>query len=373
MSRTERTTARAESAQQRDRFPDLLRSLALGAVILGHWTMAAVSVQNGELHVDNVLNTNRFLWPLTWVLVLIPLFFFVGGFSNATSLTRALGRGDSPAKWLAKRLKALIVPVLPFLVVVVGLVLLALQLGAPRTLTLTVGIVVLMPLWFVAVYSVLAAITVPMLGLHRRYGIGVVVGLAVLACVVDAARTILDEPYIGYANYVLVHGTAQQLGFFYWDGRLGRVSRRALWAWSLGALALLCAVVATPIWSESMVGLSGERSNMSPPSIPTLLHTLFLIPLAMLARPWVARWMDRLRPARILDVAARYSMRAFLWHLPVAVVVYGLVFALSGPLPTPGTGAWWLSRPLMLAILAVVLVGWLRLGDWLGGRRTRRP
>ena len=36
--------------------------------------------------------------------------------------------------------------------------------------------------------------------------------------------------------------------------------------------------------------------------------------------------------------------------------LYGLVLAIGGPLPNPGTGAWWATRPLWLALLTAVLV-----------------
>lgn len=353
----------------RDRFPDLLRSTALGAVILGHWTMGAVSVDGqGLMHVDNVLNINRFLWPVTWILMLIPLFFFVGGFSNATSLSRAKERGASSASWVGRRLKGMLVPVVPFVTVVLAIVWAALLLGAPKELTLTVGVVVLMPLWFVIVYAVLAALTPTMLALHERWGIWVVVALAVLACVTDGLRTGFDEPYIGYLNYIFVHGTMQQIGFFYRDGRLQKVSRAVLALWPICAFAALFVVVATPIWSGSMVGMSGERSNMSPPSIPSLLHGLWLIPLVMLAYPWLASKIDGPRISKVLDVAARYSMRAFLWHLPVMVLITGLLFVVGVPFPAPGTSVWWVTRLPLLVVLALALWGWLRVGDRLARR-----
>jgi hypothetical protein len=358
---TVHATERPEQ-RKRDRFPDLLRSVALGAVILGHWTMGAVSIDGaGMMHVDNVLNINRQLWPATWVLVLIPLFFFVGGFSNATSLHRALERGMSAPQWIGQRLKGLFLPVVPFVLLVVALALLALRLGAPQVLTLTIAVVVLMPLWFVAVYAVLAALTPLMLGLHRRFGVRVVVALAILAFIADGLRTALDEPYIGWLNYVFVHGTMQQIGFFYQDGRLQRLGLRQLALWAGGAFALLCVLVATPVWAESMVGLSGERSNMSPPSAPSLVHGLWLIPMAMLAHPWLSSRLDRPRVAHVLDVAATESMRAFLWHLPVMVVVLGVLWLVGVPFATPGTAVWWLLKPLYLTGFAVVLWGWLAL------------
>lgn len=390
-------------ASTRDRFPDLLRSLALGAVILGHWTMGAISVTQDGLHVGNVLNVNRHLWPLTWLLVLIPLFFFVGGFSNATSLSRAAQRGKTGAQWVGARLKSLLLPVLPFLLIVLALVGVALAAGVRTELVLTVAVVVLMPLWFVAVYAVLAVLTPLMWGLHKRFGIWVVVGLVVLACLTDTVRTVVDEPLIGYLNYVFVHGTMQQFGFFYFDGRLQKVARGrgAGWlvAWAVGAFAVLCAVVATPVWAASMVGMSGERSNMNPPSIPSLLHGLVLIPLVMLAYPWLKSRIDRPRVARVLDIAAANSMRAFLWHLPVMVTIVALAYAvdqlLGGGITgggavgaagggtgggsagesargslfvEPGSAAWWFQRPLWIAAYALGLWGMLKM---LGRRASR--
>jgi Domain of unknown function (DUF4383) len=50
------------------------------------------------------------------------------------------------------------------------------------------------------------------------------------------------------------------------------------------------------------------------------------------------------------------AMTLYLWHLTAMVAVYGLVLAVDGPLPDPGTGWWWATRPLWLALLAAVLV-----------------
>ena len=43
----------------------------------------------------NVVGVTRGLWLLTWVLQVMPLFFFVGGFSNAKTYEsmRRRGRG----------------------------------------------------------------------------------------------------------------------------------------------------------------------------------------------------------------------------------------------------------------------------------------
>jgi hypothetical protein len=48
-------------------------------------------------------------------------------------------------------------------------------------------------------------------------------------------------------------------------------------------------------------------------------------------------------------------MTLYLWHITAMVALYGLVLAVGGPLPVPGTGAWWATRPVWLALLAAVL------------------
>lgn len=360
--------------RERDRFPDLLRSLALGAVILGHWTMGAISVAADGLHVGNVLNVNRGLWPLTWILVLIPLFFFVGGFSNATSLDRAKERGQTGTQWVGTRLKSLLLPVVPFALVVLAVIAIALALGVRKDLALTVGVVVLMPLWFVAVYAVLAALTPILWNLHCKHGIWVVIAMIALASLTDGIRTSLDQPLVGYLNYVFVHGTMQQIGFFYFDGRLKRVARGWLITWLTIAFAALCAVVATPVWAASMVGMSGERSNMNPPSIPSLIHGLVLIAVAMLAYPWLKDRLNKPKVARVLDVAANNSMKAFLWHLPVVVIIIGVAYAAGITFAEPGTTTWWIQRPVWLIVYGLGLWGWLaaqKAGRRLRGKKSR--
>ena len=72
-----------------------------------------------------------------------------------------------------------------------------------------------------------------------------------------------------------------------------------------------------------------------------------------------------------LDRAAALSMRAFLWHLPVVVVLTGAWVAAGMPLPEPGSGTWWWTRLPYLAVLAAALWLVLAAGDRLRGSRAR--
>ena len=111
----------------------------------------------------------------------------------------------------------------------------------------------------------------------------------------------------------------------------------------------------TGMYSPSMVGLPGDRSNMSPP-------TVCIVALTVWQRPGHARPRARVGlagPPRTLDRGDHprsMAMTLYLWHLPAMAALYGLVLAIGGPLPNPGTGAWWATRPLWLALLTAVLV-----------------
>ncbi|WP_306514020.1 acyltransferase family protein [Janibacter hoylei] len=75
----------AATPDTRNRVVDLYRAVAIGVVVLGHWLMAAVVVRDGELAMANTLDLVPPLQGLTWVLQVMPLFFLVGGYANATS------------------------------------------------------------------------------------------------------------------------------------------------------------------------------------------------------------------------------------------------------------------------------------------------
>lgn len=79
----------AATPASRNRYADLLRAVAILAVVVGHWLMAAVWIDDAGQHTENLLGIVPATQWLTWALQVMPLFFLVGGFSNAISLERA--------------------------------------------------------------------------------------------------------------------------------------------------------------------------------------------------------------------------------------------------------------------------------------------
>jgi Domain of unknown function (DUF4383) len=195
-----------------------------------------------------------------------------------------------------------------------------------------------------------------MVRLHHRYRLWVPAALAAVAAAVDALRLGAGLEEVGYLNLLVVWVLVQQVGFFYADGTLARLSRRALAGLAAAGLGALVALTGTGAYPPSMVGLPGEDSNMSPPTVCIVALTVWQAALLMLARGRVSAWLARRLPWTAVIAVGSMAMTLYLWHLTAMVALYGLVLAVGGPLPTPGTGWWWATRPLWLALLAGVLV-----------------
>src|SRR3712207_9295015 len=105
----------ARTPAGRDRYVDLLRVVALGVVIAGHWLMA-VPEQGGD-RITNVLAVVPVLQPLTWLFQVMPLFFLVGGFAHATALESPSRRGGGYAGFVRSRIFRLLRPAAVFLAV----------------------------------------------------------------------------------------------------------------------------------------------------------------------------------------------------------------------------------------------------------------
>ena len=176
----------------RDRYVDFLRVAALVAVMLGHFLMAGVvRDQAHELVVTNTLVQVPVARLLTWVLQVMPVFFMVGGFSNATSLAslrRRAGDRHVYADFVFVRCRRLLEPTAAFVAFGVLAAALVEIAGTPdRTVEFAFRLIG-QPLWFIGIYLIVIAFAPMMLTLHERHGVRVVVVLAVLVVLVDVAR-----------------------------------------------------------------------------------------------------------------------------------------------------------------------------------------
>ncbi|MER5407323.1 acyltransferase [Streptomyces sp. NPDC002769] len=351
----------AATPAARDKYIDLLRVASLGTVVLGHWLMAAVSVgDDGRAEVGNLLAVQPRLQLLTWVFQVMPVFFFVGGFSHALSY-RSLRRraeregieGSLYAVFLRARLQRLLRPTMVF-IGVWGSAALVLQLAGEGGGLLDVSLrLVAQPLWFIGIYLAMVAFTPPLLRLHARWGWGTFGGLVAAAGCVDVLRFGFGVPYVGFLNFAFVWLAVHQLGFLRADGRLRRP-----YVLAVAGLAGAVLLVTCGPYPLSMVGMPGERiSNMAPPTFALLCHGLWLVGGVEMLRGAAGRWLRRPRVWRAVVAANGVSMTAFLWHLTAMLGVYGVLLGLGVRLPEPATGEWWAQVPVRGVVAGVVTAG----------------
>jgi hypothetical protein len=345
----------AATPDSRDRYVDFLRAASIVVVMLGHWTMAVVTRRNGQWEFGNVLTAFNGAWLLTWVFQVMPVFFFVGGFSNMVTLDSLERRGAGYAEFASSRTWRLLKPVLVLLAIWLPAATLAQFLGLlDLTVLRQATTVVTQPLWFIGIYLIVTALAPPMRALHRRFGARVPVGLIASAVVVDVLRFVAGVPFIGYLNFGFVWLFAHQLGFFYADGTLARDRSRLTWGVFAGIAALVLLTRFGP-YPLSMVGLPGEAiSNMNPPTICLIALTIWQVSALMLIRERVAHWLKRPRVWGAVIGANSMIMTMFLWHLTALMIVVVTLLPAGFPQPEVGTGSWWLLRPVWIAILCAV-------------------
>lgn len=333
----------------RDRYIDLLRVASLGTVVLGHWLMAVVTGDG----VGNLLAVVPELQLLTWALQIMPVFFFVGGFSHALSY-RSLrrkqpeGSGSVYSVFLRARLQRLLRPTMVFILVWGAAALIVQLMGEDSGLTGVALRLVAQPLWFIGIYLAMVAFTPPLLTMHERYGWGVFGALVAGAVLVDALRFLGGVPFVEFLNFAFVWLAVHQLGFLRADGRIRMPS-----ALAAAGLVDAAGLVAFGPYPLSMVGMPGEKvSNMAPPTLALLCHGLWLVGAVELLRTPGARLVGRARVWRAVVAANGIAMTAFLWHLTAMLGVYGAMLALDVPLPAPASGAWWAQVPFRVAVAA---------------------
>lgn len=338
----------------RNRVVDLVRVGAILVVVLGHWLMAAITFQDGEIVPGHLLELADWTHPLTWLFQVMPLFFFVGGFSNALSWRSARRRGEVYGSWLRARLRRLALPVVPLLVVWTVGGWIGLRLGLDWEILQLASQVALVPTWFLAAYVVIVTLAPLALAVWERLGWWSIILGVVLGSVADSASIGLGFVPAGFLNYVFVWATVHQLGYAWVDGRLENVSGRLLLA--VAGLGVALALVWLGPYPVAMVGLdTAQVTNSYPPRVTLTFLGMFQAGLVLLAEPMLERWMGRIRPWTAVVVVSGRIMTLYLWHLTAMVLVIGLGLLVGGwgfgiePL----SGLWWLTRPVWFAVLLV--------------------
>lgn len=203
----------------RERYVDLLRALAIAMVIIGHWAVTVIERDaDGQTTGHSALGDLRWAYPLTWLAQVMPVFFLVGGYANAASLTRLRARGGDAAGWLLDRSARLVRPTSVLLLVLTAAAAVAWLVGTDPTRIREVFWFATIPLWFLVAYLAVVALTPPMYALHRRFGLAVPLVLVALVGLGDLGRLTGPEEW-SYGNYLFGWLAVHQLGFAWHDTR----------------------------------------------------------------------------------------------------------------------------------------------------------
>jgi fucose 4-O-acetylase-like acetyltransferase len=328
--------ARIEAATPpgRDRAIDGLRALAICGVVVGHFLVLALTVApGGALRVTSPLIWLPAFAPLSWVLQMLGLFFLVGGYAAAKSLTRA----DGYRAWVGRRTRRLVRPVAVVATALgAALPLLALA-GVPAGTLRTTVVLVVQPLWFIGVYAVITALTPVAVALTRRLGAWAALPGCAVVAVVDLLRYgpwhDAAPGWLGLVNLLPGWSFAYLLGVAWAMGRVGR--RGATWLMVGGAVVMVL-LVRYLGYPASMVGVPGTgRTNAHPPSLLVLALAAAQCGAAIVLRDRLGTLLLR-RPGlwTVVALVNLSAMTIFCWHQVALMTLSGGTLALApGGLP----------------------------------------
>jgi hypothetical protein len=320
------------------RYLGFLRILSLTGIVLAESILALASWGSGQ---------TGWIWPLTWVLQLVPLFFLTGGHANLL----AWRGGGGFAGYLTGRIGWLLPPVLAFVTAWLVVPLSLELLDTPEEAIAAFGRIVLQPLWLLGLYLLVVAALPAMHRLHRnhRYATPLVL-LALTVSIALAGR----GSVAAHAGGILVALLFQQLAFHYADGTLWRIPRAVLAGAAVTALGGLIALTTAGGYAKMLIAEPTEYASFAPSLLGVLLVGLIQACLVALPRERGALTVAESLPARAVAVVRAAPMTTYLFYLCAMLVLAGVIAA-ARTAGLPASGTEWLTQPRR--ILALALIG----------------
>lgn len=348
-----------DTPADRNRYVDFLRAVSITFVIIGHWLITTAHYDAGTRTLNPMLALDIIPWTswLTWVFQVMPIFFIVGGYSNAVSLESAARHNTHYAQWLTGRLHRLLTPLLLLVVVWAGLSFLLHVFGAAPDTVRFLSRTALVPTWFLAIYTMIVLLAPLTYSVWRRWGYASLVAYIALAVLVDVAFFHLGWTALGWSNYFWVWLAMHHLGFAWRDGRLGGPG--ALLAMSAAALLTLVALILLGPYPIAMAGSPGDAvSNTLPPKVTLIALGLFQFGLLMALEKPAQKLLAGVNAWTVTVIVNTMIMTIYLWHMTVLLLVMGVAYLANGFGLTmePGGGEWWIARPAWLLVMAVLLI-----------------
>lgn len=346
----ESTEKPASTPGTRDAGIDLVRIACLVVVMLLHALMVGVGRGPDGPVIGNAFEGSSGFAAFTWFVQIMPLFFIAGGFSAITQYRSMTARGAGAGDYIHARLIRLAKPATALVAVVGTCLLLLMVSGVPADLVETAGFRISQPLWFLAVYLGCSAGVPLMVWLHESKPRACLLVLVGGIATTDAIRISAGIEGFGYLNLLFVWLFCQQLGFWLADGTVDLVAPRIRLAIAASAVFMLLGLTLGGTYSGDML------VNLNPPTVALALLAMAQLMLFSLARPAIRQMAGTRIGASLIGVLGRRTMSLYLWHMPILVLLAGVLLVLPVELPTPTSAAWWAGRPWWFLAAAVALI-----------------
>ncbi|MGI9390479.1 MAG: hypothetical protein ACR2O1_10515, partial [Boseongicola sp.] len=258
--------------------------------------------------------------------------------------------------WLATRLKRLLMPITPLILLWSAFAAIAGFAGLDTEIIRNASRAALIPVWFLAVYIMVTVVVPISTKAWQRYGLFSVAVLIVAAAIVDLVAFAGGVDWLRWANYAFIWLGMHQLGYWWHRGIKSKTGPFLLVVIGIVSLYLLVGPLGYPI---SMVSVPGaEISNSRPPTFAMLAIGFIQTGLILLIADKVENWLQKPNRWAVVILVSLRIMTVYLWHLTALLVVVGLALLADGfgLREMPGSAAWWLSRPIWIAALIVALL-----------------
>jgi len=340
----------------RNRFVDFLRILSILFVIIGHWLLVTAVYSDSGFWGTDVLSVRPDTHWLTWILQIMPVFFIVGGYANSVSWKTHSKNGGKYKDWFILRLRRLVWPTFPLILVWVVFTIITQAIGVAPDLIKVGALIALQPVWFLVVYLVIVIFTPLALKAWEKLGIWSFWILSLASVIIDVLRYRHGLDDLGWINYLLIWLAVHQLGIAWQDGWFKDQGRRAFMA--ITGFLVLTALVSFGPYPFSMVNIPGAKiGNLFPPNISMLALAAFQGGTLLLLENRVNVWLSKEKPWAVIVLLSGVTMTMYLWHVTVNALVIGAAYLLGGVGLKMEIGGliWWLAKLIWIPLLFIVL------------------
>lgn len=325
MTETARDLAPRIGSEDRNPYIDWVRAGSVCVVVIFHTRLFAVTQTDGRLLLE-MWAPPSYLWILTWLLMVIPVFFISGGYGHSVNMVKAARLHTGYGQFLANRARKLAGPTATFVGFWAVLAsLLAAVIGTETVADLTRSGMAL--LWFIMVYLGVTMMAPAMVWAHVRFGGWVFAVLILLAVGVDMVSFVTGMVDLRYLNFGPVWLFAHQLGIAYHRGwfRTWRVRWLvvAILAMVIGVIGLITVAGYPPVG----VGLGDVPiGNVQPPTSAMILVAVAQVSALALFERAAPRWAGAPRTRKPVATVNALLMTIYLWHVPCIVVINAILW-----------------------------------------------